>query len=626
MPATAASPSRTDRPGRNAHSPIQRYLERVHAELAPIFDGAVASYIPELTRAAPAWFGICIASADGAIYEVGDTRVEFTIQSISKALVYGLALEDRGKAAVLDKIGVEPSGDAFNSISLQPDSGRPFNPMINAGAITSTSLTAGGSPEDRFERIRRLFSMYAGRELALDEEVYRSEATTGHRNRAIGHMLRNFEILNADPEPDLDLYFRQCSIRVDCRDLAIMAATMAGGGINPVTKERVVPTGIVRDVLSVMTTCGMYDFAGEWVYRVGMPAKSGVGGGILAVLPGELGIGVFSPLLDQRGNSVRGVRVCEALSNAWGLHFLAPPRAALSAVRTDYSLAHVRSKRRRRAYQTEALAESGLRARIFELQGDLNFGSAEVAVRRILDCADSLDYVIIDLKRVPQVDAAASELMVELVKALSERGTVCAFTTPKFVSPFLRYAEEHLGDADPPLRTFGQLDAGLEWCENKLLESLGTPPPPDEPCDLSSNHLCEGLSNDELKRLRGIVEQVHFARGSLMVRKGDPADRLFMMISGEASVTLALPNGQEKRLSTITPGMSFGENGLAEGGVRSADVRADRDVDCYVLTEPAFSALAKSDPGLQAALLRNLLRMAVQTTGRLTREVAALES
>ncbi len=498
--------------------------------------------------------------------------------------------------------------------------------MINAGAIASTSLVAGHDVEDRYRRILTLFSMYAGRQLTLDEEVYISEKTTGHRNRAIGHMLRNFEILNSDPEPDLDLYFRQCSIRVDCRDLAVMAATLAGGGFNPVTSERVVKPHVVRDVLSVMTTCGMYDFAGEWVYRVGMPAKSGVGGGILAVLPGELGIGVFSPLLDARGNSVRGVRVCEALSNAWGLHFLSPPRASLSTVRSDYSLALVRSKRRRPAYQSESLAECGSRARVFELQGDLNFGSAENAVRRILAVASEIDYALIDLKRVSQIEPAAAELLVALVRGLADSGTAAAFTSPASVSSFLRYAEEQLDNADAPLRAFAQLDAGLEWCENKLLESVGTAPTPEEPCDLSDNHLCEGLSNEEIKRLRGIVDQQHFARGATLVRKGDPADRLFLVISGDASVTLALPNGQQKRLSTINPGMFFGEAGLVEGGVRSADVRADRDVDCYVLTTETFHGLSEADPALQAALLRNLLRTATQTMGRLTKEIAALEA
>src|SRR5258705_3038573 len=295
-------------------SPIDRYVRLLHERFQNLDDGAVATYIPELAVADPAWFGIGVATADGYVYEVGDTRQPFTIQSISKPFVYGLALEDCGKAAVLERIGVEPTGDAFNEISLESPTGRPRNPMINAGAITATSLVRGESPEDRWNRILALFSLYAGRKLEINDAVYRSERDTGHRNRAISHMLRNFDIIQHDPEPDLDLYFRQCSIEIDCRDLSIIGATLATGGVNPVTRERVIRADNVDEVLSVMTTCGMYDYAGEWVYRVGLPAKSGVTGGTLAVMPGQLAVAVFSPRLDARGNSLRGVAVCEALS------------------------------------------------------------------------------------------------------------------------------------------------------------------------------------------------------------------------------------------------------------------------------------------------------------------------
>jgi len=325
--------------------PIQRTLSALHARFRALADGEVATYIPELARANPGWFGISLATADGHVYEVGDTRQPFTIQSISKPFVYGLALEDRGKPAVLARVGVEPTGDAFNEISLESTTGRPRNPMINAGAITSTSLVAGHSLEDRWERILALFSVYAGRRLRLDETVYRSESDTGHRNRAISHMLRNFGIIEHDPEPDLDLYFRQCSIEVTARDLSVMGATLANGGTNPITRERALRPSNVDEVLSVMTTCGMYDYAGEWVYRVGLPAKSGVAGGILAVLPGQLALGVFSPPLDARGNSVRGVAVCESISEELELHFLRAPRPAISAVRSRSTLRTLDSKR-----------------------------------------------------------------------------------------------------------------------------------------------------------------------------------------------------------------------------------------------------------------------------------------
>jgi glutaminase len=316
-------------------SPIQHYLEELHREYAQVNDGTVATYIPELARADKSWFGICIATTDGHVYEVGDSRQLFTIQSISKPLVYGLVLEDHGEETVLNSVGVEPTGDAFNSISLDPQSGCPLNPMINAGAIAIAGLVKGTNAADKLHRILQTFSRYAGHEVAIDPMVYRSEKDTGHRNRAIGHMLRNFNVVADDPEPVLDLYFQQCSIAVDCRDLAVMAASLANGGINPITGLQAIKRDYVENVLSVMATCGMYDYAGEWIYKVGMPAKSGVGGGILAVLPGQLGIGVFSPALDTHGNSVRGLLVCRALSSDFNLHLFDVPGFSKSVIRSS---------------------------------------------------------------------------------------------------------------------------------------------------------------------------------------------------------------------------------------------------------------------------------------------------
>lgn len=215
-------------------------------------DGTLADYIPELTTVLPDSFGICIATSDGYVYEVGATDVEFTIQSISKPFTYGMALADRGLAAVAEKIDVEPSGEPFNEISLDPITERPRNPMINAGAITSASLIAGSDVAERFERIRKAYSRYAGRELTLNESVYASEARTGHRNRAIGHMLRSFDIITDNPDDAVDLYFRQCSIDVTCRDLSLMAATMANNGTNPITREQALAPEFVERVLSVI--------------------------------------------------------------------------------------------------------------------------------------------------------------------------------------------------------------------------------------------------------------------------------------------------------------------------------------------------------------------------------------
>ena len=300
---------------------VQRYLDQLVAEYAPVGDGALADYIPELTTVDPTGFGLTISSSDGFLYESGDARTEFTIQSISKPFTYALALDRVGQQAVDAKIGVEPSGDAFNEISVDEHTKIPKNPMINAGAIAAVSLVPGATPDERFAQIRDFYSACAGRPLEIDEDVYRSEKATGSRNRAIAYMLTSFGVLD-EPDDVLDVYFSQCSLRVTSVDLARMAATLARGGINPQTGRRVTGAPVVQRTLSVMVTCGMYNGAGDWVSAVGMQAKSGVGGGIAAVLPGQLGIGVYSPLLDGRGNSVRGVLVCRALSERLGLHFL----------------------------------------------------------------------------------------------------------------------------------------------------------------------------------------------------------------------------------------------------------------------------------------------------------------
>ncbi|MGA7396728.1 MAG: glutaminase A, partial [Solirubrobacterales bacterium] len=307
-----------------ATSPVQALLESLHQRHAGDFSGEVASYIPELATADPALFGICLVTADGKVYEVGDTRQQFTIQSISKPLTYALALEAIGEEAVRQHVDVEPSGEAFNSITLQPGTGIPLNPMVNAGAIATTSMIEPIGFDRPIDRILNEYSAFAGRDLEIDESVYESESLTGNRNRAIAYLLKNSNVFDGAVDDVVETYFRQCSTLVDCRDLGIIAATLASTGVNPVTRQRVLRENTVKNVLSVMASCGMYDGAGDWLYSVGLPAKSGVAGGIIAVLPGQLGIAIYSPALDVHGNSFRGVKVCEELSETLHLHVMSP--------------------------------------------------------------------------------------------------------------------------------------------------------------------------------------------------------------------------------------------------------------------------------------------------------------
>jgi glutaminase len=604
--------------------PIDDYLLDLHARLADLRGGDVASYIPELAKADPDWFGICIATTDGRVYEVGDTRQPFTIQSISKPFVYGLALEDRGRDAVLAKIGVEPTGDAFNSISLEPGTGRPLNPMINAGAITAASLVAGHSNEDRFYRVLSTFSLYAGRPLTVDRAVYESERDTGHRNRAIAHMLRNFDIITESPDGPLGVYFRQCSIAVDCHALSVMAATLANGGVNPLTGERAVRAEYVEHMLSVMTTCGMYDYAGEWVYWVGMPAKSGVGGGILAVLPGQLGIAVFSPPLDARGNSVRGVAACKELSRDLNLHFLRTPRVSRSAIRARYDLAAVRSKRVRTGSEREILQQNGGRAQIYELHGDLSFAGVEAAVWHIVESSAAVDFAILDLKRVTAVDDAAARMLLDLLVGLARHGKHLLLVHAQRHPRFVRYLSERLPDESHWILTYPDLDRALEWCEERLLGEHGNPRPVAASIDLAEHQLCRGLDAHAIAHLARLLEHRSFATGDLIVRKGDAAREFHLLTRGTVSVTVDLASGERQRVSTLSAGMTFGELAILSDAERSADVRADEAAECYALSVDAFRTLATTWPDIKLVLLENLLRNASQTATRLTREVAAL--
>ena len=612
--------------GGGLSSPIGDYLSRLLQKHGVNRDGVVASYIPELAKADPDWFGICIATADGHIYESGDSQQTFTIQSISKPFVYGLALEDCGRTRVLDTIGVEPSGDAFNSISLMPGSGAPRNPMINAGAIAAASLVAGHSPADRFERILSVMSLYAGRRLELDEAVYGSERDSGHRNRAIGHMLRNFNVLKEDPEIALDLYFRQCSVRVTCRDLALMGATLANAGVNPLTGQVAVRSGYVESILSVMVTCGMYDYAGEWVYRIGLPAKSGVAGGILAILPGQLGIGVFSPRLDARGNSVRGVKVCEELSRDMNLHFLAPTRLAPAVIRSRRSLATVRSKRRRRPAEAQILDERGHRVRIYEAQGTLGFAAGEVIAREVSKHAKPDSFAILDLKRVADVDRAAGQILFDLQHALHSAGTTLIYSGGQRLSRFLRYlAEASAQRAGLRLWTFPELDRALDWCELQLLADHSTGGK-TAVVGLAGQQLCEGLSAEDIAALERLVAKETFGQGEFIFRMGAPSDRVYFLVSGEVSVVAETPEGRLRRLSTSTPGMSFGETAMIDGAVRGADVLAESPVECWSLSRAVFENLENSHPTLKIGLLRNALRVVSGIAGRLTGEVLALDA
>jgi glutaminase len=303
----------------------RRHLPLDPASVASYYDAARGYYGPEAaTDDEHGRFAISVASTDGRVFDAGDSLVPFPLQSISKVFAYAVALADRGRERVLERVGVEPSGDAFDSITFDERNHRPHNPMVNAGALVTSALVRGGDMDAKFARIRSILRLCAANdELDADERTFQRELRGADRNRATAYLMRSQGMLDGDVEAVLALYLKQCSVHVTCRDLAVMGATLACGCVNPLSGEQVLPRDSARDVLSVMYTCGMYDAAGQWTYDVGLPAKSGVSGGILVVVPGKGGIAVYSPGLDAYGNSVRGVNVCEAISDGLGLHVFA---------------------------------------------------------------------------------------------------------------------------------------------------------------------------------------------------------------------------------------------------------------------------------------------------------------
>jgi glutaminase len=605
-------------------SPVEAYLQRVHARYADLAEGDVATYIPELATVDPDQFGIAIATVQGSVYEVGDTRVPFTIQSLSKPFTYAYALDTLGESEVHRAIGVEPTGDAFNSITFHPSTGAPLNAMVNAGAIAAVELAGRPDRGRAMERLLEALGRFAGRDLGIDERVYLSERDTGHRNRAMAHLLRGNGILQDDPDAVVDRYFRQCSVQVDVRDLAVMAATLAAGGRNPVTGVQAASRRTIRTVLSVMASCGMYDGAGEWFVGVGLPAKSGVSGGIIAVLPGQLGIAVWSPPLDARGNSVRGIAVCRDLSSAMDLHTFTAAFSPSTPIRGHGTLATRRSKRIRSPRDQARLLADGASSHVIELQGEVGFAAVET-VMRVLGPLHEVRDLVVDLARVTWLDPAVAPLLADLVATLagSGEGALCwadgdaCASTLDAVDRLLQAT----GVAEP-MRA-AEIDAALEWSEERLLargDAIVR-----EGIDVTEHPVLAGLSPDAMAALRPALEARTWQPGDAVVRRGDPAGDLYLVIRGDLSVYVPMEGRvQGRRLATLTAGMVLGEVSFLSEGHRTADVIADTEVRAMVLDADRFRAIRQREPDVAAALLENLYRMLAQIAARLTSEVAAL--
>jgi len=309
-----ALPAQAQTPGE-----IQAALEAAQAKYKNLQEGKNADYIPALAKVDSNIYGIALVTVDGKVYTVGDIKSEVSIQSISKVFTMALVMEESGVEAIVNNMGVDATGQVFNSIvAIEQYKGAEMNAMVNPGAISATSMVQGGSRDEVWKKILAFYGDFAGRPLSVNQEVFKSEAETNQRNQAIAMLMYAYGRIKANPLQATDIYTEQCSVSVNAKDLAMMAATLANGGKNPITGKQVVKTDNVPEILAVMATAGLYDDSGKWLYSTGLPAKSGVGGGILAVSPGKFGIAVISPPLDAAGNSVKAQKAIADISNALG--------------------------------------------------------------------------------------------------------------------------------------------------------------------------------------------------------------------------------------------------------------------------------------------------------------------
>ena len=601
---------------------LDSYLAELLEGLADVKGGEVATYIPELAKAHPGWLGVAIATVDGAVYVAGDADIPFTIQSVSKPFLYGLALETLGREEVLKHVGVEPTGNPFNSTVLDEINNRPFNPMVNAGAIAVTALVQGDTYAEKTATMLQMLERYVGHPVEIDEQTFRSEKETGDRNRAIAALMHESHMIEGGMNDVLDLYFSGCSVLVTCRDLAIMSATLANGGVNPVTGQRAITTEYVHDVITVMNSCGMYNYAGQWSYEVGIPAKSGVSGSIAAVIPGQMGIAAFSPPLDRFGNSVRAIAACKRIAEDFGLHVFRTPPSTASAIRRELSGDSVRSKRGRSPRQAEILVRSGARIRVIEAQGPLFFGSAERLARRIMGIGQEADYIIVDMRRVFTADPAARSLIKRLVRRMADEAAHLIFA---------HMPDDYLEDILPAdvegQLVFADRDSALEWCEDDLLSAQGVGPETDR-IALEEIELFSGLSPSDLQELQTIARQTEFAPGQAILAERDEAHHLSVILSGAASVRLRLAGRSMERsvrLATVGAGATIGEMGIFGAHKRSADVIADRQTQCLAFYIDDLNRLARERPAIMHTIMSNVNRNLAERLRTANTEIRSLE-
>ncbi len=604
------------------HGPVDGLLHEVWQSVRTIDSGQVADYIPELAKADPSTCGLSLATLDGAVYTAGDL-VPFTIQSVSKPFVYALALADSGAETVLSKIGAEPTGDPFNTISLDDVSGRAFNPMVNAGAIVTATLVAGRTRAEQFDRILDGLSAFAGRALDVDEDVYASERDTGDRNRAIAYLMRSAGLLDHDVDDQVEMYFRQCSIVVTARDLAVMAATLANAGVNPTTGEQVIPRHVVapgadrdehlRDVrLRRRVALPGRDAGQERGERghLGGPARARWGSRRTARgwIRGATASGEW-----RRASSCRRGSGCTCCCRPSGPGpTSAAPTGGIWSGPSAPGRPRIGRCWRPRAGRSWSTSSSATRGS----------PGVESLVRTVLSDPEPARWRVLDMGRVTRIDVAARTLLGGLVEQLQSAEVVVGLVEPRGRGP--REVAGALGEDMP---RFADSDSALEWCETQLLRSHGIEESLDEGLvALADQDLLSGLPAEVVAEIEARTTTRVFTSGTVVFNEGDDPDGLYFIGAGQVSADVRV-RGQRgrRRLNSMAAGSSFGELALVDGRPRSTRIAALESTICFVLSPEGFEDLRVEAPDACAQLTLAIARSLSQRLRASTSEVATLE-
>lgn len=642
-------------------SPLHRYLSEMLESLRPMTSGTVNPVTEVATSPDINKVGLTITTVNGHQYSSGDTDHKFAIQSIAKVFAYGLALDDIGPTLVGKKVDVEPSGDPFNEISLQQNTGRPDNPMINAGAIATVGLIKGKGGTDRITRISRHMELAAEGspgDLEINRTVYHAENIGGHRNRALAWLLRSFEIIDSDPEPVVQDYFLECSTDVTTENLSMMAATLANKGVNPATGREVFSEETTRQVLAVMMTCGMYDAAGNWMIDIGLPAKSGVDGGIMVVVPGQLGIGVYSAPLDSHGNSVRGAAAIRRVTRDLGLHYADAAPLGGSTLRAHYSLADASLGVVRSTELSRITSQFGDRCQILEVSGDLGFAETETMARTIVEMEEDVSMVVIDFQGVDDYGRAAILMLASLTSSWREKGKDIIFIDwgESLVEAILDYISvsddlylpdprekakaASAGQIDLPwdaesieqeisgeFRLFDNRSAALEWVELRLAQRYARQilQTDDTPRDPETAPVFEFLDDRDVDELSGYMELRSYTADTVIRRVGQPFGGIYFVRSGRVELTAEGQGDARYRHVYLSPGTTFGEFALSYTGRQLTTIRAVDDVEVLVLSAQKIASIEKSNPQLAIRLWTAIAREAYTVLEQSSREAGARE-